>query len=164
MMRWIKPATPRLMSNLSSDWVANWWMRVFSRGLAHQIQVEATDRLLELLLVGMDLAFFVSRSYRSHIEDFEARYVFRTREGQVDVTADFADGNMRVHEVVKEPWTVCVSFSDPAALRAFLFSKNQDVLQSLLKNEVAVEGNLNYLYKFGFMAKDLMRRLGLAGV
>ncbi len=57
-----------------------------------------------------------------------------------------------------------MTFRNPVALRDFLFSKNQDVLQSLLKNEVTVEGNLNYLYKFGFMAKDLMRRLGLAGM
>ena len=136
----------------------------FTTDLMEEMNGAATDKFLELLLAGMDFAFFLSGSYRRHIEDFEARYVFRTNEGKVDVTVDFADGDMRVHEVVKEPWTVCVTFSDPAALRAFLFSKNQDVLQSLLKNEVAVEGNLNYLYKFGFMAKDLMRRLGLAGM
>ena len=161
MMRWIKPATPRLMSNLSSDWVANWWMRVFSRGLAHQIEVEATDKLLELLLVGMDLAFFVSRSYRRHIEDFEARYVFMARNGRVDATVDFADGDMQVHEQAMEQWTVRVTFTDAAALRKFLFSKDKDILNSLLENKVQVEGNLNYLYKFGFMARDLMRRLGL---
>jgi hypothetical protein len=31
-----------------------------------------------------------------------------------------------------------------------------------LANEVAVDGNLNYIYKFGFMARDLVHRLGVA--
>jgi hypothetical protein len=45
-------------------------------------------------------------------------------------------------------------------LRAFLLSKNQDILDSVLANTVEVDGNLNYIYKFGFMVRDLIRRLG----
>jgi hypothetical protein len=35
-------------------------------------------------------------------------------------------------------------------------------MDSLLANEVEVEGNLNYIYKFGFMAKELLQRLGMS--
>jgi hypothetical protein len=31
-----------------------------------------------------------------------------------------------------------------------------------LANEVTVDANLNYIYKFGFMARDLVHRLGVA--
>jgi hypothetical protein len=30
-----------------------------------------------------------------------------------------------------------------------------------LNNEVEIDGNLNYIYKLGYMAHDLERRLGL---
>jgi hypothetical protein len=55
---------------------------------------------------------------------------------------------------------VRVRFTDGAALRRFLFAEDQDILDSLLANEVELTGNLNYIYKFGFMARDLQRRLG----
>ena len=34
-------------------------------------------------------------------------------------------------------------------------SPRQDILGSMLRHDVGTEGNLNYLYKFGFMAKQL---------
>ena len=40
------------------------------------------------------------------------------------------------------PGLATVTFANPRALRRFLFSKDQDVLDSLLANEVDVEGNL----------------------
>ena len=46
-------------------------------------------------------------------------------------------------------------------MNAFLFSRDQDILDSLLANDVELDGNLNYIYKFGFMARDLGRRLGV---
>ena len=64
--------------------------------------------------------------------------------------------------VAPVPATVTVTFKDSAAMRRFLFSKDQDILASLLANEVEVDGNLNYIYKLGFMARDLTRRLGIA--
>ena len=42
-----------------------------------------------------------------------------------------------------------------------MFSRDQDILNSLLANDVEVDGNLNYVYKFGFMARDLGHRLGV---
>jgi hypothetical protein len=121
-----------------------------------------TDGFLELLLAGMDLAFVLSRSFRKNIRGFTARYVFEAGDGRVAATADFANGKMHRSDRAKSPWTVRVSFVSTEAFWRFLFSKDQDILNSILKNEVEVEGNVNYLYKFGFMARELQRRLGLA--
>jgi hypothetical protein len=68
---------------------------------------------------------------------------------------------MKVHKKDVDKWNVRITFKDAPALHAFLFSKNQDILDSLLRNEVEVDGNLNYIHKFGFMARDLIRRLGV---
>ena len=121
----------------------------------------ATDMFLELLLQGMDLLFEVSKSLRAEIKGFEAIYVFQTESGGVAASAVFSRGNMRVLSKAHENPTVAVIFKRPSALRAFLFSRDQDILDSLLKNEVRVEGNLNYIYKFGYLAREIQRRLGL---
>ena len=68
---------------------------------------------------------------------------------------------MVVHEEALNQWDVKVTFKNAQALRDFLFSGDQDIVDSLLKNEVEVDGNLNYIYKFGFMARDLEHRLGI---
>lgn len=134
---------------------------LWSKKLRDQIYGQATDEFLELLLKGMDLAFFFSGSYRRNIQGFRGKYLFRTADNAVAASAIFQDGDMQVREDGIKDWDVMVTFKNAAALRAFLFSKDQDILNSILANEVEVDGNLNYIYKFGFLAKDLGKRLGV---
>jgi hypothetical protein len=88
--------------------------------------------------------------------------VLRTADGRVAASAIFAKGKMRVETTAVSSPTVTVTFTDPGAFRRFLFSKDQDVLNSLLANEVEIDGNLTYVYKFGYMARELTMRLGMA--
>lgn len=141
--------------------LANWTLSRFARQVMNELRGEATDAFLELLLRGMDLALNLSRDFRRNIENFDARYVFRTADGRVHATADFARGDMKVSPRAEDRWNVRVTFANTRAFQAFLFSKNQDILNSVLANEVEVDGNLNYIYKFGFMARDLAQRLGV---
>ena len=134
---------------------------LWSNRIKDQICGEVTDEFLELLLKGMDLAFFFSGGYRKNIEGFKGRYLFRTDDNMVTASAIFQNGDMQVRENGITDWDVKVTFKNAAALRNFLFSKDQDILNSILANEVEVDGNLNYIYKFGFLAKDLGRRLGV---
>jgi hypothetical protein len=80
----------------------------------------------------------------------------------VATTALFKQGKMTVNKRAIVACNVRVTFTDAKALWSFLLSENQDVLDSILQNTVDVEGNLNYLYRFGFLAKDLTRRIGVA--
>lgn len=132
----------------------------FKKKIKEELFGNLTDKFLEMLLSGMDLAFAISESYRKNIEGFKGKYLFRTDEGGVAAAAIFENGDMRVGKEEINDWDVRITFKNPAALRSFLFSKNQDIVNSLLKNEVAVDGNLNYIYKFGFMARDLAKRFG----
>lgn len=128
--------------------------------LLEEILGDATDGFLEILLNCMDLAFWFSRHFRKNIEKFEATYVFRSADGRVGSTAVFANGDLKVKDnAVEHGWTIRVTFKSAKALRNFLFSKDQDILDSLLKNEVTTEGNINYLYKFGYLAKHLLHNL-----
>lgn len=135
-------------------------MALWSKSLKEEILGKATDEFLEMLLKGMDIAFFISGSYRKNIEGFRGRYLFRTADGTVAAAVIFKDGDMEVKDDAIDDWDVMVTFENHAALRSFLFSRDQDILNSILSNEVEVEGNLNYIYKFGFMARDLAKRVG----
>ncbi len=135
--------------------------QLVSRRFVEQVRTSATDEFLELLLHSMGLAFLMSRSYRmSHLRDFSAQYVFSTADDSAGATVRFDRRAMHVDDAPAEDWTVRMRFTDGAALRRFLFADDQDILDSLLANDVELTGNLNYIYKFGFMARDLQRRLG----
>lgn len=154
------PALQALSFVLSAS-LAKRTAKLLSRRFVEQVRTTATDEFLELLLHSMDLAFLLSRSYRmSHLRNFSAKYVFTTADGSAGATARFDRGAMQVDDAPAEDGTVRVRFTDGAALRRFLFAEDQDILDSLLANEVELTGNLNYIYKFGFMARDLQRRLG----
>lgn len=131
------------------------------RELSKQLCGDVTDKFLGLLLNGMSMAFSLSRSYRKNIEDFKGKYLFRTKDNQVAVSVIFDYGEMKVKDDAINDWDVRITFKNATAMRDFLFSKNQDILNSLLKNEVEVDGNQNYIYRFGFMARDLGKRLGV---
>jgi hypothetical protein len=144
-----------------SEGAGQWALQRFSGGLVGQLGDRLTDRFLEVLLYGMDLGFSLSKDYRRNIKDFRGSYVFRTANQRVAASATFANEDMQVQAGPVKDWDCRITFKDAAALRRFLFSGNQDILNSLLANEVEVEGNLNYIYRFGFLAKDLGRRLGV---
>jgi hypothetical protein len=126
------------------------------------VEAEVTDRFLELLLNGMKLGFILIPGYRRNLYGWSGTLVFCTREKRIEATTHFKNGRMYVDETIVSKSNSTVVFKDGAALRSFLFSKDQDIFNSLLANTVEVEGNLNYVCKFGFMAKDLLHRLGIA--
>lgn len=120
---------------------------------------------LDLLLDGMAVAFRLSRGYRSNILGFNAVYVFRTREDKVPVIATFADGRLESHEQgVNETVhpAVTITFRNGEALWSFLL--NQEIVSALMANNVTVEGNLNYAWRFMFLVRNLRHRaLGAVG-
>jgi len=141
------------------------WVRRLMRKEVEQLRgaLEGTliDKFLEILLGGMSLAFLFLGSYRRNIKGFSGAYLFRTADGKVAAGARFQDGRMHVLSTEFSAYDVAVTFNDPAALRRFLFSRDQDILASILANDVSVDGNLNFIYKFGFLARDLVSRLGV---
>jgi hypothetical protein len=148
---------PYILTDITGNFIA----KLLSRNLIKELSGELTDKFMELLLGGMDLSFCLSRGYRKNIKNFKGRYLFQTADGMVEASATFDKTNMKVHTEAISDWNVRVTFKDAAALRAYIFSKDQDILDSILKNEVEVDGNLNYIYRFGFLARDLVHRLGI---
>ncbi len=158
----IKKLALRALSRVSPEGVRSSLHRRLCAPLAEQLYGKVTDEFLEALLRGMDLSFCLSKGYRQNIEGFDGTYVFKTDDGRVGCSAVFSGGDMEIDSQTRSPYDVRVSFKDARALWRFLLAENQDILDSILANDVDVDGNLNYIYKFGFLARDLQHRLGVA--
>ncbi len=142
--------------------VLSWVLRLFSRKLAKELEGEVTDEFVELLLRGLKLAFWLLPDFRRNLRGFRGRYLLETADGAVQASALFEGERMTVRDDAIADWDVRISFESPQAVWSFLLSKDQDILNSILRDEVAVEGNINYVYKLGYMARELAGILGLA--
>lgn len=123
--------------------------------LQKQLDADFTEEILELLLKAMSLVFLLSGKYRRNIENFSGSYLFKGRDDSFEVAAVFDGGEMKVHKRHIEHPSITIVFRDPAALRNFIFSPKPDILSAILQQDVTLEGNLNYLYKFAYMANHL---------
>jgi len=144
--------------------------------LSKEISGELTDGFLHILLESMRFCFNAPlignvfkdiKEFRQNIEGFSGRYLFVSEDNAICEAAIFKKNTMRVKKnldpsdrTIKD-WDIIVRFKDAKALRNYLFSQDQDILNLILTNDVEVEGNLNYLFKFGFISKDLLRKTGM---
>ncbi len=117
---------------------------------------ELAEGFLQLLLKLMSLAFKLNiKGYKANIEHFTGRYVFRSKDNAITASASFENGRMKVYDHVIDRPDVTIIFRHDRALMDYLLSPRPDILGSVLRQDVEVRGNLNYLYKFAFMAKRL---------
>lgn len=131
----------------------------------------ALDKVLYLSLKAMSLLFWIDKDFRRNIKDFSARYVIKSRDNSIDVSAIF--GKKRIlftrmdamtvkDSEVKDPISMVI-FHDAKSMVKFLLSGDPDVLQGILNNQLSVSGNLNYLFKFVYMLMLIPEMLGITG-
>jgi hypothetical protein len=124
---------------------------------AHFIKIlgdEVTEKFLETLLILMKIKFRFDPEYRRNLENFRGALRFRCRGSNIDVLVSFADQKMKVSEDPAGPANVIITFRDSRALRKVITTGN--IMGSLLNADVVSDGNINYLYKFGFLARHLV--------
>ncbi len=116
---------------------------------------ELAEGFLELLLTFMRWALFLDHDYKRNIKDFNARYLFKSKDDCITVAAIFKNNRMKVRAKKIDDTNVTIVFKDQSALMKFLLSPRPDILSSILKHDVTFDGNLNYLAKFAYMSKRL---------
>lgn len=119
------------------------------------LESEVTEEFLELLLKTMRLFLLCNKKYRKNITGFSGRYLFRSSDNKITIAAEFRQGKIKVYEGVPDMADIIVIFKNAAALRNFLLSPKPDILNSVLNQDIILDGNFNYLYKFAYMAKHL---------
>ncbi len=129
--------------------------RKISQKWVATMQSEGCEEFLHLLLHLMRLVFLIDSDFRRNMENFSGRYLFCSRDRQITVAAVFANSRLQIKKEEIPDTDVTVIFRNARALMGFLLSPKPDILGAVLRQDVTVEGNLNYLYKFAFMAKRL---------
>ena len=117
--------------------------------------------LLSLKLLGVLLR--LSRTLHKEILNpetgfvFNAKYQFKTRDGQVQIFAVFADGRMRSgFGVIADP-DVTIFYKDQETLAKIYAKSPEESLDYLLTNEMSYCGNISYLMKFSYLGSVLKR-------
>jgi hypothetical protein len=128
------------------------------------LDAEVSDKTLEGLLVAMDLGFHLFPAWRRHIQGFKGAIVFTAKsladgKTRVQATAIFDGRHMKVDRKAVEAPTAEVIFTSPLALFSFILSRSPDIVEALLANAVETKGNLNYVYRFGFLFMEMTRWL-----
>ena len=123
------------------------------------LQSEKAEKFLEVLLKLMGLVFCLDKDFRRNIWDFNGRYLFRSQDRQITVAAVFKDNRLKVTEEEIGDTHMTVLFRNAKALMGFLLSPKPDILGSMLRQDISIDGNLNYLYKFAYMAKHLQLKV-----
>ncbi len=119
------------------------------------LESEFAEDFLGILLRLMQAAFLLSPEYRKNIKGFNGKYQFLSKDGRITISAVFRDGQLRVEEKTIPDPNITVVFRNGRALLNFLLSPNQDILGAMLRHDIETNGNLNYIYKLGYMAKHL---------
>ena len=140
----------------SSDFISNLQLQNIAQKWLESMGPEAAEGFLLLLLKLMDIVFALNIwNFRGNIEGFNGRYVFHSKDNSIIAAATFKNGNMKVYNRIIDNPNVTITFRDDRALMNYLLSPKPDILGSILRQDVTVSGNLNYLYKFAYMAKRL---------
>ncbi|OPY90501.1 MAG: hypothetical protein A4E72_00614 [Syntrophus sp. PtaU1.Bin208] len=116
---------------------------------------EFAEDFLQLLLGLMSIVLLLNPGFRKNIEGFNGRYQFKSRDGCINVAALFEDDHLKVRKGSIPNPNITVYFKDGKALMNYLLTPKPDILGSILRQEVSLDGNFNYLCKFAFMAKRL---------
>lgn len=148
------------------DWLFNifrrWRRRLLTSRFLKALHDHTAEKFLTLILKLMSLAFKLDKDYRKNIEGFTGKYQFRTRDNSVLTAVTFTGKDMKVKKdrTIPDP-DITVVFKDSSAVMDYLLAGDRDILDLVLNNKVVLNGNMNYLMKFGYMANHL--QLSLTG-
>ena len=130
---------------------------------------DLVEDFLWLLMGVMSLRLWLDRDYHDNIEGFKGKYLFQSKDKRISVrvifkrTRLFGYEYLTVSEGTVDDPDIKVTFKDSRAIMNLLISPRIDILSSLLRNDVSVSGNINYIFKLGFMATQL-RQMMLPGI
>ena len=125
----------------------------------NSLEDEAAEAFLQGLFFLLKVKFALDPAFRRNIENFQAVYQFKSKDDGFGVLLEFANGDLSFRQGLSDDATITIIFKDGGSLIRYLISQKKDVFQALLHNEIQVSGNLNYIYKLGFLANHLQLEL-----
>lgn len=121
--------------------------------------LEQGELFIHTLLRPMQKILADHMEYHRNIENFTGRYQFCSKDGVVNIAVIFDNGLMKLEKHKISNPDITITFRDVETLLKFILSPRQDILGAMLRHDVVTEGNLNYLYKLGYMGKKMQNML-----
>lgn len=126
-----------------------------SRTYRSHLREEAADSLLEYALRALTVIIEKNPRLRANATDIDAVYHFSIERARRDISLHLDRRGARVRRGAPENPDVSIGFRDTASVVSFLLAPKPDILRSLLNQDIAVDGNVNYLFKFAYLANKL---------
>lgn len=123
------------------------------------------DKLLESVLFTMSFLFKINKRYRKNIKDLNLVYSFKSEDGIVGAAAIFKKSRIRrkpgmiVKTEAEENADITITFKDGHTMADFLFAASPDIFTGILDSKLSFEGNLNYILKFAYLARRILKEL-----
>jgi hypothetical protein len=132
------------------------------RQFLKRLENNIAEVILILVLNLMNWWFKTDKEFRRNIDGFTGRYQFRNADESFTVAALFTGKGLKVKKGLIKDEDVSVIFKNDKSLETlmkFLLTRDPDILKLILNNEVKVEGNMNYMFRFLYIAKQLKAKL-----
>ena len=115
-----------------------------------------TRKVLHLFLFILSVIINKNSKYNKKIRNFNGRYIIDSKDKSFIHSIGFHNNRVTLFNHYIEDPDIIISFKDSGALRRLLFSPKPDIIKATLNQDVLVDGNLNYLYKFVAILNDLL--------
>jgi len=123
--------------------------------LMRHVESGITGDGLFLILRVMSMVFSLNRNFNKNIRNFDGRYIFNSSDGSFAVSIVLGNSKMSVYKKKIENPDVTITFKNAKALKNLALSPKPDIFQSVINQDISVNGNLNYLYRFASMLNEL---------
>jgi hypothetical protein len=136
--------------------VRSWW-EILACRIGPAVSPESMGEIIEALFKGLGLFISIHPVLQEDVQTLQAGYLLTTADGRMTVTAEFANGRLWAKRTNSRPVNVTLIFKDTSTILRLLTSPKPDLLNAMLKQQIAFDGNLNYLLKLA----HLLRRVFL---
>jgi hypothetical protein len=142
-------------------WLVKWLkLRGVKKPLADRLGAEASEEVLKLLLRWVAFAYTVWPGFWKHLKGFKMQYQFATDlDPSFNVALICRHRWMSVREEWLGPPNVRIDFRDWRAVIDLLTHPEADLVNEMLNQRIRVTGNLNYVFKLGYMLRHLLKAL-----
>jgi len=158
---YVAPQTATVVPDLFSQTEKIFSVLKEQREKVHEFlsSLEQGEHFIHTLLMPMQKILADHMEYHRNIADFTGRYQFCSKDGAVNIAVIFQNGVMKLKKKKIDDPDITITFRDVETLLKFILSPRQDILGAMLRHDIVTEGNLNYLYKLGYMGKQLQNMM-----
>jgi len=126
------------------------------------LDVRLTKMITVSLFAGTKIAGYLSEDFfQKNLKGFSGSLQLRTVDDRIQIGLKCKQGKICVDTQKKDGWDVVVIFKNMESFQYFMLSNNPDIMAEAIQNNINISGNINQLYKLGFVLNDLRERIGL---